>query len=124
MKAKLTFLILLLAAPAVVAETHVSIGVHVGDDGYGYYPPPPPPMYVYEPPCPGPGYLWVPGTYYRVGPRYSWRSGYWTPPRHHGWRGGHGYRDSDWRGEPYRGKYRKEGYRDRGRGRDRGRWSR
>ena len=54
-----------------------------GGYGYGYYPAPPPPV-VYAPPCPGPGYYWVPGYWYRVGPRSLWRAGYWAPPAYIG----------------------------------------
>lgn len=98
MKAKMTLFILLLAASSAIAETHVSIGVHVGG-GYGYYPPPPPPVYVYEPACPGPDYVWVPGYWYGIGPRYSWRAGYWAAPGYARWYRSPGYSGyGSWRG--------------------------
>ena len=114
MRTRMTILILLLAAAPALAETHVSIGVHLGGGhGYGYYPaPPPPPVYVYQSPCPGPGYWWVPGSYYRVGPRYSWRTGYWAAPHSHGWHSGPAYRvyDNDSRGGKHHGRGNSHGY--------------
>lgn len=100
MKGKMILPILLLAATSAVAETRVSIGIHVGG-GYGHYPPPP--VYVYQPPCPGPGYAWVPGYWYGAAPRYSWRSGYWAPPRYGGFYSSYGYRDYRAPGKHHRG---------------------
>ena len=77
MRSKL-LLLLLLAGGSIFAGTHVSIGIGVGLP-YAWYPPPPPPVY-YAPPCPGPEYVWIPGYYYRVGPSWTWRAGYWAPP--------------------------------------------
>ncbi len=98
MKTKLLVL-LLLAAGAVFADTHVVIGVGIGPR-YGYYRVPPPAGYFA--PCPGPGYVWVPGYWVRVGPRPYWREGYWAPPRHphRYWRGwGYPRYDRDYRYE-------------------------
>jgi hypothetical protein len=75
--------LLLLAGSSMFAATRVFVGIGVGGGygaPYGYYAPPPPPPVMYAPPCPGPGYVWVPGSYYRVGPRWSWRVGYWRAP--------------------------------------------
>lgn len=122
MKTRMLVLLVLLAGTTAFAETRVRIGVHIGDGyPYGYYaPPPPPPVVVYTPPCPGPDYYWVPGAYYRVGPRYSWRAGYWAPPRHHhkhhGYRGRYEFRgrydDDDDRYDRYDRRSRYGRYRD------------
>jgi hypothetical protein len=110
MKATMAVIILLLAANATSAETRVSVGVYVGGGGYGYYPPTPPPAYAYQPPCPSPGYVWVPGYWYGVRPRHSWRNGYWTPPRHRGWHNAAGYREYDSRSARSRGPVKYRGY--------------
>lgn len=105
MKTKLMVLALL-AGSSLFAETRVSVGIGFGG-GYaagGYYPAPPPPAYAYEAPCPGPGYYWVPGSWFRIGPRWSWRTGYWAPPRF----GGGYYRHFDDH------RYDDRGYRGRG----------
>jgi hypothetical protein len=85
MKTKM-LLLLLLAGTSLFAGPRFSIGVGIGAPyGYGYYaPPPPPPVYAYAPAYVRPGYTWVPGYYYPVGPRYSWRAGYWTRPPYYG----------------------------------------
>ncbi|HWR52872.1 MAG TPA: hypothetical protein VN428_17305 [Bryobacteraceae bacterium] len=114
MKTRMLVLLVLLAGTSAFAKTRVSVGIQIGGGyPYGYYePPPPPPVVLYTPPCPGPGYYWTPGSYYRVGPRYSWRVGYWSAPRYYG-RGyreyGRGYRDRD----DYRGRYERGGRHDR-----------
>jgi hypothetical protein len=90
MRTKL-FAILLLAGSSLFARSHVSIGIGFG--GYEYYPAPrpvyvyaPPPVRYYAPPvryvAPGPDYGWVDGYYYPVGPRWSWRAGYWARRPH------------------------------------------
>ena len=90
-KAGTLVILLLLAGNSAFAETRVSVGVQIGGGhGYGYYPAPP--VVVYRPPCPYPGYTWVPGYWYGVGPRHSWRAGYWAPPRYRsGFYGHSGY---------------------------------
>ena len=102
MKTKLLAL-LLLAGSSMFAGTRVFFGVGFGGPGYGYYAPPPPPpvAYVAPAPYPGPGYAWINGYYYPVGPRWSWRAGYWAPrpyagaywvaPRYYGHRYYQGY---------------------------------
>ena len=84
MKTKLLVL-LMLASGALMAGTHVVIGVGVGIGvgGPAYYPPVPAPVVAYAPPCPGPGYYWVPGYWYTVGHRSLWRAGYWAPRAHY-----------------------------------------
>ena len=97
----------LLTVGTLAAATHVSIGIGVGvpyAGPYAWYPPPPPPVY-YAPPCPGPGYIWTPGYYYRVGPSWTWRAGYWAAPPYPAYRVrgravGYGYGHA---GRPYRG---------------------
>jgi len=81
MKTKILALFLLVGS-SVFAGPRVFFGVGIGGPafgygyGYRYYaPPPPPPAY---------GYAWVPGYYYPVGPRYSWRTGYWAHPPYAG----------------------------------------
>jgi hypothetical protein len=108
MKTKLLVL-MLLAGTSVFARTHVSIGIGVGGYGYpaygyGYYAaPPPPPLVTYAPVYPRPGYVWIPGYYYPVGPRYLWRAGYWARPPYVGARWvapryyGHRYYGGGWR---------------------------
>ena len=70
--------LLLLTGGALLGETRIFVGVHVG--GYAA---PPAPVVVYVPPCPGPGYAWVAGHWYFSGPHRYWRAGYWTPPRYY-----------------------------------------
>jgi len=81
MKSKL-LAVLFLAGSSLVAGPRVSIGV-----GFGYpapvavYAPPPAPVYsYYVPRSPGYGYSWINGYWYPVGPRWSWRAGYWARP--------------------------------------------
>lgn len=110
--------LLLLSCGTLFAETHFSVGIGIGGYGlvYGRVPPPPP-MYE-QPPCPGEGYDWVDGYWYPVGPRFSWRSGYWRAPAYFGYRGGRGYsRGFGWReGGGYdRGRYDRGWRDDRGR---------
>jgi hypothetical protein len=131
--------LLLVGAGALLAETHVSIGVHVGArPSYVYVPAGPPPVAVVaRPACPGPGYVWVDG--YRDG-YGAWFDGYWAMPPYVGaywvaprW-AGHQFHPGYWGGtrrvvvrEEYR--YRPSGREfhgnrgrddfDRGRGRDR-----
>lgn len=65
----------------------ISIGVNIGVPAQGYYvapPPPPPPPVVRIPRSPGRGYVWVPGFYVNVGPRYRWNNGYWARPPYRG----------------------------------------
>ena len=68
--------LMLVAAGALFAETHVAIGIRIGG---------PAPVVVparvafnaYRPPCPGPGYVWIAG--YRDG-FGNWYEGYWALP--------------------------------------------
>jgi hypothetical protein len=120
MKTKMIVLLTMLAASTgALAETRVSVGIHVGSRyGYGYYEPaPPPPVYVYETPCPGPDYMWVPGYWYGAGPRHFWRRGYWAPRGYHGGHRGVGYGVYDNPGHHY-------GWRNTHRGHDRHGWKR
>jgi hypothetical protein len=73
MKKKLLPL-MLLAGGCMFAETHLSIGVGIGNPGY--YGPQAAVVGV-RPPCPGPGYTWTDG--YRAAGG-SWVAGYWAPP--------------------------------------------
>jgi hypothetical protein len=109
MKSKL-FIMALLVAGSLCAETHFSIGVGIGLPGYY---PPPPPVVAYAPaPYPGPGYTWVGGYWYPYGGRYAWRAGYWAAPpfagaywvapRYYGgayYRGYWGHHDRGWHGD-------------------------
>jgi len=79
MKTKLMVL-MMVAGGAMLAETHVSIGVQIGRPG-GYYTPAPAPVAVYRPPCPGPGYIWIDGYYDEYG---NWYEGYWDVPPYAG----------------------------------------
>jgi hypothetical protein len=80
MKTKLMAM-MLLAGGALMAETHVSIGVNLGGP-VGYRPAPPPQVAVaYRAASPGPGYVWVDGYYDEYG---AWYEGYWTLPPYTG----------------------------------------
>jgi hypothetical protein len=113
MKSKLIG-ILLLAGSSLFARSHFSVAVGVGPSygygpGFGYYAPAPvvvyaspPPVRYYAPPrYARPGYAWIDGYWYPSGPRWMWRSGYWSrrpssraywvSPRYNGgrWYGGY-----------------------------------
>ncbi|HZT30041.1 MAG TPA: hypothetical protein VFA33_09170 [Bryobacteraceae bacterium] len=79
MKTKLVVL-MLMAGGALLAETHVAIGVQIGGPGPVAVPPPVV-VNVYRPPCPGPGYLWIEGYYDGFG---NWNEGYWALPPYAG----------------------------------------
>ena len=99
-----SLLVLMLAASSSLFAAHFSVGIAVGPS-YGYYaaPPPPPPAAVYYQARPRAGYVWIPGYYDAVGPRYIWRAGYyarppyagavWVAPRYEGRR----YYNGHWR---------------------------
>ena len=67
----------LIAGSSLFAETHVSIGIGIGDHGYAA-----PSVVAYRPHSPGPDYVWVDGYWDRVGPRRFWREGYWAHRRY------------------------------------------
>ena len=102
--------VLLLAGSCVFAGPRVFFGVGFGAPGYsyGYYAPAPPPVpYGYATPvyaAPGYGYSYVPGYYDLVGPRYTWRAGYWARPP---------YRGAFWYAPRYYGSRYYRGYRGR-----------
>jgi hypothetical protein len=73
MKTRL-LVVTLLAGSSMFAETHFSIGIGIGGQGYAA------PPVAYASPRPGPGYTWIDGYWERVGPRRHWRSGYWAAP--------------------------------------------
>jgi hypothetical protein len=123
---------LLTSASVVGAQTHVSIGIHIGP------PPPPRVVYVVPPPPPEPEYFWVEGYWYPVEHHYVWHDGYWTRPPYRGarwvsarydrqvffegyWQGARGRIEHDhrWDGDRDRD-YRYAGS-GKGRGRGRGR---
>jgi len=99
MKTKILAL-LLLAGSSAFAGVRFGIGIGVGGyypyGGYVYAAPPPPPAYYAPAPVARVGYVWVPGYYYPVGPRWVWRAGYyarppyagaiWVAPRYYGGR--------------------------------------
>jgi hypothetical protein len=93
MKTKLLAM-MLLGGSALWAETHVYIGIGIGNprpQRYVVQPPPPPPV-RYVPRSPGKKYVWVPGYWVWTGNGYAWQDGYWTKQN----RGrGNGWRDRD-----------------------------
>ena len=91
MKANL-LVMMLLGSSALWAETHVYIGIGIGNPRPGRYaiqPPPPPPPVRYVPRSPGRKYVWVVGYWVWTGNGYAWQDGYWTKQnrsRGNGWR--------------------------------------
>ncbi len=81
MKSKL-LIGMLLAGSSLFAATRISIGVGIGNPGFGYVAPPP--VVAYRTPSPGYGYTWVDGYWYQAGPRRFWREGYWARPVYRG----------------------------------------
>jgi WXXGXW repeat (2 copies) len=66
----------LLLSCGVIAQSQVSVGIHIG---------PPPAVRVEAVPArPGPEFIWIKGYWYPVDGHYVWHAGYWTRPPYEG----------------------------------------